>query len=98
MRVGYGFCNAKVKHIFGLDLPLFRENSISRKMAVAAMCDKKYYETMNRELNQIKTWFIESLNQIERVRAFQSASNFVAVRIENADMQQLRDILKEKGY
>lgn len=97
MRVGYGFCNAKVKHIFGLDLPLFRENSISRKMAVAAMCDKKYYETMNRELNQIKTWFIESLNQIERVRAFQSASNFVAVRIENADMQQLRDILKEKG-
>ena len=94
MRVGYGFCNAKVKHIFGLDLPLFRENTISRKMAVA---DKEYYERMNKELNQVKTWFIESLNQMEHVRAFQSDSNFVAVRIENTDMQKLREYLKERG-
>lgn len=97
MRVGYGFCNAKVKHIFGLDLPLFRENTISRKMAVAAVHDKEYYERMNKELNQVKTWFIESLNQMEHVRAFQSDSNFVAVRIENTDMQKLREYLKERG-
>ncbi len=97
MRVGYGFCNAKVKHIFGLDLPLFRESSISRRMAVAAMHDKKYYEDMNRELNQIKTWFMDELNMIPGVRAFQSCSNFVAVKIENADIQRIKEILKENG-
>ena len=97
MRVGYGFCNAKVKHIFGLDLPLFRESSISRKMAVAAIHDKKYYESMNRELNEIKIWFMDELNMLPNVRAFQSCSNFVAVRMENTDIQQMREVLRENG-
>ncbi len=97
MRVGFGFCNSKVKHIFGLDLPLFRESSISRKMAVEAMHDKVYYEEMNRELNRVKTWFIDSLNRLPNVRAFQSECNFAAVRIERADMKQLKDRLWENG-
>lgn len=97
MRVGYGFCNAKVKHIFGLDLPLFRESSISRRMAVAAIHDKDYYEEMNQELNEVKTWFMDELNKIPSVRAFQSCSNFVAVKAEHADMQRVKEILKENG-
>jgi histidinol-phosphate/aromatic aminotransferase/cobyric acid decarboxylase-like protein len=97
MRVGYGFCNAKVKRIFGLDLPLFRESTISRKMAVAAIHDKQYYEDMNKKLNEIKTWFIDELNRVPNIRAFQSDSNFVAVKIENTDMQRLQEALKEKG-
>ncbi len=97
MRVGYGFCNAKVKHIFGLDLPLFRECSISRRMAVEAIRDKAYYERMNKELNQVKIWFMDTLNQMEHVRVFRSDSNFVAVKIENVDMQAIRKVLKEKG-
>lgn len=97
MRVGFGFCNSKVKHIFGLDLPLFRESSISRKMAVEAMHDKGYYEEMNRQLNKVKIWFIDSLNRLPNVRAFQSECNFVAVRIERADMKQLKDRLRENG-
>ena len=95
MRVGYGFCNSKVKHIFGLDLPLFRESSLSRKMAAAAMHDKEYYENLGRNLNEIKTWFTDELNRIPSVRAFQSCSNFVAVRIENMDMQELKEVLKK---
>lgn len=97
MRVGYGFCNSKVKHIFGLDLPLFRENSISRKMAEAAIHDGAYYEEMNRKLNEIKTWFTDELNQIPGVRAFQSCSNFVAVKMENTDVHKIKEALKEGG-
>jgi len=97
MRVGYGFCNAKVKHIFGLDLPLFRESSISRRIAVEALRDKVYYEKMNRELNEIKIWFMDEMNRIPTVRAFQSCSNFVAVKAENTDMHRLKDILKDNG-
>lgn len=97
LRVGYGFCNAKVKRIFGLDLPLFRESSISRQMAAAALRDKSYYEGMGHKLNEAKTWFMDELNRIPSVRVFQSCSNFVAVRIENADMRELREILSENG-
>ncbi|MCI8799451.1 aminotransferase class I/II-fold pyridoxal phosphate-dependent enzyme [Acetatifactor muris] len=97
MRVGYGFCNSKVKHIFGLDLPLFRESTLSRRMAVAAMHEEIYYEDVTHKLNEIKTWFMDELNQLSGVRVFQSCSNFVAVKIENADMQKIREILKENG-
>lgn len=97
MRVGYGFCNSKVKHIYGLDLPLFRESSISRRMAVEALHDKVYYEKMNDELNASKVYFLDELNCIPGVRAFQSCSNFVPVKIENVDMQKLREALKEAG-
>lgn len=97
MRVGYGFCNSKVKHIFGLDLPLFRECSIARRMAVQAIHDKAYYEEMNNRLNESKVYFLDELNCISGVHAFQSCSNFVAVKIENVDMQKLREVLKEAG-
>lgn len=40
---------------------------------------------------------MDTLNQMENVRVFQSDSNFVAVKIENVDMQAIREVLKEKG-
>lgn len=97
IRIGYGFCNAKVKHIYGLDLPLFRESSISRKMAAAAIHDKPYYDRMNRELNENKAWFTDELNKLPAVHAFQSCSNFVAVKAEGVDLRQMQSALKEQG-
>lgn len=97
MRVGFGFCNSKVKHIFGLDLPLFRESSISRRMAVEAIHDEVYYENMNCKLNEIKTWFTDELNKLSGVRAFQSCSNFVAVKIENMNVDRVKEVLRENG-
>lgn len=97
MRIGYGFCNVKVKHIFGLDLPLFRENVISRRMAAAAIRDKGYYEEMNREMCKVRTWFMDTLNRISGIRVFQSESNFVAVRIENKDLRELKNMLEKNN-
>lgn len=97
VRIGFGFCNSKVKHIYGLDLPLFRESSISRKMALVALKDKKYYESMNNELNVTKLWFIDELNKIEGIRAFASYSNFVAVKAEQIDLHELQMGLKNLG-
>lgn len=97
MRIGYGFCNVKVKHIFGLDLPLFRENVISRRMAAAAIRDKAYYEEMNREMCRVRTWFMDTLNRIPGIRVFQSDSNFVAVRIENKDLRKLKYLLEKNN-
>lgn len=97
MRIGYGFCNVKVKHIFGLDLPLFRENVISRRMAAAAIRDKAYYEEMNQEMCRVKTWFMDTLNRIPGIRVFQSDSNFVAVRIENKDLRKLKYLLEKNN-
>ena len=61
------------------------------------MHDREYYENTNCRLNEIKTWFTDELNKIPLVRAFQSCSNFVAVRIENLDMQELKGVLRENN-
>ena len=97
IRIGYGFCNAKVQSIYGLDLPLFRGSSISRRIAVAALKDKIYYKTMSEELCATRTWFMDELNKIPGVRVFDSKANFVAVRINGMDMNYLKEELKQQG-
>jgi len=97
IRIGYAFCNFKIKRIWGLDLPLFRTSTISRKMAACALHDKKYYEEMGQKLQEVKTFFADELNSIPGIRVFESYSNFVPVRIENADMTDLKEFLRENG-
>jgi len=97
MRIGFAFCNFKVKRIWGLDLPLFRESSISRTMAAAALDDKEYYEDMCEKLQKSKDGFADELNAIEGIRVFESHSNFVPVRIESVDMTDLKAYLGRHG-
>lgn len=97
MRIGYAFCNYKIKRIWGLDLPLFRESSVARKMAAAALQDKEYYEKMCEKLQESKSFFVDELNAVEGIRVFESYSNFVPVRIETVDMADLKEYLKNNG-
>lgn len=97
MRIGFAFCNFKMKHIWGLDLPLFRESSISRKMAAAALDDKTYYEDMCEKLQKSKTFFADELNATDGIRVFESYSNFVPVRIESVNMAALKEYLNNNG-
>lgn len=97
MRIGFAFCNFKMKRIWGLDLPLFRESSISRKMAAAALDDKGYYNDMCEKLQESKDRFADELNAMEGIRVFESHSNFVPVRIESVDMTGLKEYLSNHG-
>ena len=97
MRIGFGFCHFSAQHIFGLDLPLFRANPISRRMAVAALEDADYYKKINREVCAIREWLIDELNKMPGVHAFQSNANFIAVRFDGVDAEALKAELAEQG-
>lgn len=97
MRIGYAFCNFKMKRIWGLDLPLFRESSLSRKMAATALDDKAYYDNMCEKLQESKNCFSDELNAVEGIRVFESHSNFVPIRIESVDMADLKEYLGDHG-
>ena len=97
MRIGFGFCNFSVRHIFGLDLPLFRANPISRRMAAVALQDAEYYKKINYEVCRIREWFIDELNKLQGVRAFRSYANFVAVRFDGIDPDDLKANLAKQG-
>lgn len=97
MRIGYAFCNFKVKRIWGLDLPLFKVNTISRKMAVQALEDKEYYENMCKKLRAAKQYFSDEMNSINGIRVFESYSNFVPIIIDKLNMTELKQFLQNNG-
>ena len=97
LRIGFALCNSKMKPIWKLDLPLFRENIIARRVAVAALKDDEYYDQMLASMVESAREFTDTLNRMPGVRAFQSSSNFIPVYIEGVNMDELKKYLKENG-
>lgn len=97
IRMGYGLCSYPLKRTIGLDLPLFRECGISRKIAVAALNDSQYYGEMKEKTVEVREWFIQELKKMSGVKPFQSASNFVFVKLENADADTVRAYMEENN-
>ncbi len=97
IRIGYGLCSYPLRRTIGLDLPLFRASGISRKIAIAAVEDKEYYQAMKKESNEIRDWFIDELNKIEDVKAFRSESNYVFIKLLHADADKVRAYMEENN-
>jgi len=97
IRIGYGLCSYPLRRTIGLDLPLFRACGISRKVALAAILDKAYYDRMKKQTTTIRDWFIDELNAIPQVKAFRSGSNFVFIRLQDADANQVRAFMEENN-
>lgn len=97
IRIGYGLCSYPLRRTIGLDLPLFRACGISRKIAIAAIEDKDYYEKMKKESNEIRDWFTDELNKIADVKAFRSESNYVFVKLLHADADKVRAYMEENN-
>lgn len=99
IRVGYGLCAPMAKQVFRLDVNPFRVNNISRKMAVAALRDEKYYKGLLKDITESRNFFINEMNSIPGVKAFDSAANFVFIHFsESTDVQALKDYLAQNGY
>lgn len=96
-RIGFAFCNSKIRNIFELDLPLFRESVISRRMAAVALSDKEYYERITKEMISCREWFIDLLNSNKKVRVYKSGSNFVLVKIQDVDAEEIENYLRDNG-
>lgn len=97
IRIGYGLCSYPLRRTIGLDLPLFRASGISRKIAIAAVEDKAYYDAMKKESNEIRDWFTDELNKIEDVKAFRSESNYVFIKLLHADADKVRAYMEENN-
>ena len=97
IRIGYGLCSYPLRRTIGLDLPLFRACGISRRIAVAAIEDVDYYKNVKRESNEVRDWFTSELNKMDGVKAYRSESNFVFIKLENADPEKVRAYMEENG-
>ena len=52
---------------------------------------------MKAESNAVRAWFTDELNKIKDVKAFRSESNFVFVKLQNADADKVRAYMEENG-
>lgn len=97
IRIGYGLCSYPLRRTVGLDLPLFRACGISRRVALAAVRDRAYYDRMRVETVAVREWFTDALNAIPGVRAYRSEANFVFVCLQGADVVRVRAFMEENG-
>lgn len=98
VRIGYGLCTPMARQVFKLDLNPFRVSNIGRKVAIAALEDKKYYNELTKTIIQLKADFIAEINKIKGVKAFDSAANFIFIHFDGIDVQALKDYLADNGY
>lgn len=98
IRIGYGLCTPMAKQVFKLDLNPFRVSNIGRKVAIAALKDRKYYNDLTKSIITLKNDFINKINKLKGVKAFDSAANFIFVHFDGIDVQSLKDYLAENGY
>ncbi len=52
---------------------------------------------MKEETKKVRDWFIGELNQMDKVKAFPSESNFVFIRLQGADANQVQAFMEENN-
>ena len=98
LRIGYGFSSERLKSVLWLDLPLHALSHVAKRMAVVALEDKPYYDMVTEKIMATREKFIADLNQIPGVLAFKSDSNFVYIRCQGYDAEEVKRIVGEKGF
>ncbi len=85
------------KQVFKLDLNPFRVSNLGRKAAIAALKDKPYYAKLSKTISTVRKDFIDEINKMKGIKAFNSAANFIFIHFDGIDVQKLKDYLAENG-
>ena len=79
-------------------MPLHRLPHISKRMAIAALKDKEYYDAITEELLKARQDFSDTLNAIDGVLVYESDANFVYIKLVGYDVEKIKAIADENGY
>lgn len=98
LRIGYGIGSLEAIHTLWLDLPLHRLPHISKRMAIAALNDSKYYEEIVKETINVREWFWRKLNKLPGVKPFKSDANFLYIGLSGYDVEGIKKYMHDNGY
>ena len=98
LRIGYGICSTALKSVLWLDMPLHRLPHINKRMAIAALKDKEYYNTITAELLKARQDFSDTLNAIDGILVYESDANFVYIKLVGYDVEKIKAIADQHGY
>lgn len=98
LRVGYGICSKELKKVLWLDMPLHRLSHIVKRMAIAALNDKEYYDTITAKLVNSREKFSKKLNEVPGVTVYESDANFVYIKLVGYDADKIKQKAEENGF
>lgn len=98
LRIGYAFCSTALRRVLWLDNPLHRLPHINKRMAIAALKDKEYYDDITSRTIDSREQFIKDLNSVPDVLAYRSDANFVYVKLVGYDVEKIKKICEQNGY
>jgi len=90
MRIGYALTGENLSELKKLSNRYLGYNSLSEKVALAALDSPEYYLDIARKMNEDKELYYEELNRIPGFQVFKSDANFILVEIPKAMMEPLK--------
>ena len=96
MRVGYAMCGKHVAQVLNETRSPFNVNVMSQDIAKLMLSYREWMEGRVYAISYIRDRFVEEVNRIPGWQAFESTSNFVAVRAP-LQRQQLEEFLLQQG-
>ncbi len=90
MRIGYALTGENLTELKKLSNRYLGYNSLSEKVALAALDSPDYYRDIADKMDKDKALYFNELNQIPGFRVFKSDANFILVEIPKEMMDPLK--------
>jgi threonine-phosphate decarboxylase len=88
LRVGYAVCHPNLASTLQAQIESWPVSNTAISAAVVALNDKEFDEFSREQNLDIYDLFFRSLKELDGVRAFPSAANYILVKVENRDCAQ----------
>lgn len=98
LRLGYGVASKRALQTLWLDLPLLRLPVMARRAVIEALRDNDYYEEIRGEIREVKNYFYNSLCKIDQIHPYKSDTNFLYMKVNGVNANELRNKMIEQGY
>jgi histidinol-phosphate aminotransferase len=90
MRIGYALTGENLTELKKLSNRYLGYNSLSEKVALAALDSSEYYYDIARKMNADKDLYYQELNRIAGFKVYRSDANFVLVEMPKEMMEPLK--------
>ena len=97
VRIGYAFVGKKYDKLIMFSARYLGYNLLSEKLALAALSDKKYYQSLAATIAIERERYCKFFGTLEGCTAYRTDANFVLVKLPHDDCDSLKKHLTEAG-
>jgi histidinol-phosphate aminotransferase len=97
IRIGYAFVGKNYQKLITFSARYLGYNVLSEELALAALRDKKYYQSLAATMATERERYYQFFRTVEGCTAYRTDANFVLVKLPHEDCDSLKKPLAEAG-